>query len=139
MPSWLYLSVMDKELIKKWMDKKFLHKDYPEDKVEEVVGLYEEIEKWEMKARKKGGPFNEQFCADVYAIASIMTKEGSFKGKFKPEELYEEIKDTMKEYRKGKEGYSLYDESAVFCKVMDKHRKKVSPKKWGLFFLFVAV
>ena len=120
---------MDKELIKKWADKKFLHKDYPEDKVEELVELYEETEKWEMKVRKKGGPFNEQFCADVYAIASIMTKEGSFKGKFKPDELYEEIKNTMKEYRKGKEGYSLYDEAKVLGMVIEAHRKKVSPKK----------
>lgn len=120
---------MDKELIKKWTDKKFLHKDYPEDKVEEVVELYEEIEKWETKARRKGGPFNEQFCADVYAIASIMTKEGTFKGKFKPDELYEGMKTTMCEYRKGKEGYSLYDEVNVLGKVMDKHKKKTSPKK----------
>ena len=119
---------MDNELTIKWRKKNFLDKDYSEDKVEELVGLYEEIEKWETKARKKGEPFNEQFCADVYAIASIMTKEGSFKGKFKPDELYEEIKTTMCEYRKGKEWYSLYDEVNVLGKVMDKHKKKASPK-----------
>jgi hypothetical protein len=120
---------MDKELRQKWVDKKFLHNDYPEDKVEELLGLYEEIEKWELKVRKKGGPFNEQFCSDVYAIASITTKEGTFKGKFKPDELYEEIKTTMKEYRKGKEGYSLYDEAKVLGMVMDNHRKKTPTKK----------
>lgn len=120
---------MDNELTIKWRKKNFLDKDYPEDKVEELVGLYEEIEKWETKARKKGGPFNEQFCADVYAIADIMTKEGSFKGKFKPEELYNEMKTTMEAVRKGKEGYSLYDEVKVLSMVMDAHRKKTSPKK----------
>ena len=120
---------MDNNLKQKWIDKKFLDKNYPEDKVEELVGLYEEIEKWETKARKKGGPFNEQFCADVYAIANIMTEDGSFKGKFKPEELYEEMKTGMTALRKGKEGYSLYDENKVFCSVMDAHRKKTSPKK----------
>lgn len=119
---------MDNDLKQKWIDKKFLDKNYPEDKVEELVGLYEEIEKWETKARKKGSPFNEQFCADVYAIASIMTKEGSFKGKFKPDELYEEMKTGMAALRKGKEGYSIYDENKVFCMVMDAHRKKTTKK-----------
>lgn len=119
---------MDKELIKKWTDKRFIREGYPEDKVEELVSLYEEIEKWEAKARGNG-PFNEQFCSDIYAIASIMTKDGSFKGKFKPAELYEEIKMSMNGMRKGKEGYSLYDEAKVLGMVMEAHRKKVSPKK----------
>ena len=120
---------MSQELIEKWTKKKFLQKDCPVEIAEQLVVLYEEIEKWEKMARKKGGPFNEQFCADVYAIASITTKEGSFKGKFKPGGLYEEMKTTMQEYRKGKEGYSLYDEVKVLGMVIDKHKKKTSPKK----------
>ena len=120
---------MEIDLKEKWTNKKFLQKDYPEDKVVEVVNLYEEIEKWEKKTRKKCERFNEQFCADVYAIASIMTMEGSFKGKFKPDELYEELVDTMKTLRKGKETYSLYDEMKALGMVMDKHRKKTTTKK----------
>lgn len=115
---------MENDLRKKWADKKFLRPDYPDDKTNELVALYEEIEKWETKARKKDGPFNEQFCADVYAIAEIMTKEGSFKGKFKPDELYNEMKETMNNVRKGKKEYSLYDEVKVMGMVMDNHRKK---------------
>lgn len=115
---------MDNSLKQKWIEKKFLDRDYPEDKVEELLGLYEAIEKWETKASKKGGPFNLQFCSDIYAIASIMTRDGSFKGKFKPDELYVELVETMKTVRKGKDNYSIYDEAKVVGMVMDNHKKK---------------
>lgn len=106
-----------------------LSNDFPEDKLDMLNERYELSEKWEAERRKQGPPFNEQFCADVYAIAEMMTKDDSFKGKFSPEELYQEMCDTMKEMRKGKKDYSLYDEVKMVSKVMDKHRKKTATKK----------
>lgn len=104
----------------RWM----LPKDFPEDKLDLLNERYELVEKWEAKRRKQGYPFNEQFCADVYYIADSMTKDDSFKGKFNPEELYQEMCDTMNEMRKGKKDYSLYDEVKMVSKVMDNHKKK---------------
>ena len=109
----------------RWM----LPKDFPEDKLDLLNERYELVEKWEAKRRKQGYPFNEQFCADVYYIADSMTKDDSFKGKFNPEELYQEMCDTMNEMRKGKKDYSLYDEVKMVSKVMDNHRKKTATKK----------
>ena len=106
-----------------------LPKDFPEDKLDLLNERYEIAEKWEAGRRKQGPPFNEQFCADVYAIADMMTKDDSFKGKFDPEALYQEMCETMKEMRKGKKDYTLYDEVKMVGKVMENHRKKVSPKK----------
>ena len=103
----------------RWM----LPKDFPEDKIDLLNERFELAEKWEAKRRKQGPPFNEQFCADVYYIADSMTKDDSFKGKFNPEELYQEMCDTMNEMRKGKKDYSLYDEVKMVSKVMDNHRK----------------
>ena len=108
----------------KWI----LSNDFPEDKLDLLNERFELIEKWADKRRKQGYPFNEQFCADVYAIADMMTKDDSFKGKFNPEELYQEMCDTMNEMRKGKKDYSLYDEMKMLGKVMDNHRKKTSTK-----------
>lgn len=104
----------------RWM----LPKDFPEDKLDLLNERYELVEKWEAKRRKQGPPFNEQFCADVYYMADNMTKDDSFKGKFNPEELYQEMCNTMNEMRKGKKDYSLYDEVKMLGKVMDNHRKK---------------
>ena len=104
-----------------------LPKVFPEDKLELLNERYETVEKWEAKRRKQGGAFNEQFCVDVYTIASLMTKDDSFKGKFNPEELYTDMCETMTAMKKGKE-YSLYDEAKVLEKVMDKHRKKTATK-----------
>ena len=106
-----------------------LPKDFPEDKLDLLNERYEIAEKWEAKRRKQGPPFNEQFCADVYAIADTMTMDDSFKGKFDPEVLYQEMCEEMDILRKGKKDYTLYDEVKVVMKVKDKHRKKVSPKK----------
>ena len=106
-----------------------LPKDFPEDKLDLLNERYEIAEKWEAGRRKQGPPFNEQFCADVYAIADMMTKDDSFKGKFDPEALYQEMCETMKEMRKGKKDYTLYDEVKMVGKVMENHRKTVSPKK----------
>lgn len=106
-----------------------LPNDFPEDKLDLLNERYELAEKWEAERRKQGPPFNEQFCADVYAIADMMTKDDSFKGKFNPEELYQEMCDTMKEMRNGKKDYSLYDEVKMVSKVMDNHRKKTATKK----------
>lgn len=105
-----------------------LPKDFPEDKLDLLNERYELVEKWEAKRRKQGYPFNEQFCADVYYIADSMTKDDSFKGKFNPEELYQEMCDTMTEMRKGKKDYSLYDEMKMVSKVMDNHRKTTKNK-----------
>lgn len=99
-------------------------KDYPEDKLDLLRERFGVAEKWEEKRRKLGPPFNEQFCADVYGIAETMTRDDSFKGKFDPEQLYTELCETMKDKRKGKKDYSLYDEVSVISKVMDAHRKK---------------
>lgn len=104
-------------------------KDFPEDKIELLNERYEVAEKWEEKRRKQGSPFNEQFCADVYAIADMMTKDDSFKGKFNPEDLYNEMCETMNEMRKGKKEYSIYDEMKMLGKVMDNHKKKTATKK----------
>jgi hypothetical protein len=106
-----------------------LPKDFPDDKLELLNERYETTEKWEAKRRKQGGAFNEQFCADIYTIASLMTKDDSFKGKFNPEELYTEMCETMTEMRKGKKEYSLNDEVKMLSKVMDKHKKKTATKK----------
>ena len=105
-----------------------LAEDFPEDKLDLLNERYDTIEKWEEKRREQGPPFNEQFCADVYAIASIMTKDDSFKGKFNPDALYEEMCETMKTLRKGKESYSLFDEVKMFHQVMDNHRKTTKKK-----------
>ena len=106
-----------------------LPKDFPEDKVEVLIEYYKEIEKWGEKERSKRDAFNEQFYADLYNIIKNAFKVDSFKGKFKPGELYDEMCETMKEMRKGKEKYSLYDEAKMLQKVMDKHRKKTATKK----------
>ena len=54
----------------KWL----LPKDFPEDKLDLLNERYEIAEKWEAERRKQGPPFNEQFCADVYAIADMMNE-----------------------------------------------------------------
>lgn len=105
-----------------------LSKDFPEDKLDLLNERYDIIDKWVEKRRKQGPPFNEQFCADVYAIADMMTKDDSFNGKFDPEALYQELCNTMKEMRKGKKDYSLYDEVKMVTKVMDNHRKTIKKK-----------
>ena len=115
-----------------WRGRWVLPEDFPEENISVLSDRFDVAEKWEAKRRKQGPPFNEQFCADVYAIAFIMTKDNSFSGKFNPELLYQEMCDTMKEMRKGKKEYSLFDEANMLGKVMDKHKKKVSPKKWDL-------
>ena len=120
---------VEEKKIELFRGKWLLPKDFPEDKLDLLNERYEVIEKWEAKRRKQGPPFNEQFCADVYAIADMMTKDDSFKGKFNPEELYQEICDTMNETRKGKKEYSLFDEVKVVGMVKDKHRKKTATKK----------
>lgn len=119
---------VEEKKIELFRGKWLLPKDFPEDKLDLLNERYEVIEKWEAKRRKQGYPFNEQFCADVYAIADMMTKDDSFKGKFNPEELYQEMCDTMNEIRKGKKEYSLFDEVKVVGLVKDKHRK-VTKKK----------
>ena len=78
-----------------------LPKNFPEDKLELLNDRYEVTEKWEAKRRKQGPPFNERFCADVYAIARIMSRDDSFKGKFDPEALYQEMYETMRAMKKG--------------------------------------
>lgn len=121
--------VVEENKIEFFRGKWLLPKDFPEDKLDLLNERYEVIEKWEAKRRKQGPPFNEQFCADVYAIADMMTNDDSFKGKFNPEELYQEMCDTMNEVRKGKKDYSLFDEVKVVGLVKDKHRKKTATKK----------
>ena len=112
-----------------WRGRWVLPEDFPEENISVLSDRFDVAENWEAKRRKQGPPFNEKFCADVYAIAFIMTKDNSFSGKFNPELLYQEMCDTMKEMRKGKKEYSLFDEANMLGKVMDKHKKKVSPKK----------
>lgn len=104
-------------------------KDYPEDKLDLLKERFGVAEKWEEKRRKQGPPFNEQFCADVYGIAETMTRDDSFKGKFDPETLYQEMCEEMTKLRKGKKDYSLYDEVKVVMTVKDNHRKKTATKK----------
>lgn len=106
----------------RWM----LQKDFPDDKLDVLNERFELAEKWEAKKRKEGPPFNEQFCIDVYVITEMLTKDNSFKGKYNPGEIYDEMCETMKELRKGKKDYSLYDEAKVLGIVMEKHKKKTS-------------
>ncbi len=106
----------------RWM----LQKDFPDDKLDVLSERFELAEKWEAKKRKEGPPFNEQFCIDVYVITEMLTKDNSFKGKYNPGEIYDEMCETMKELRKGKKDYSLYDEAKVLGIVMEKHKKKTS-------------
>ena len=116
--------VVEEKKIEYFRGKWTLPKDFPEDKLDLLNERFELTEKWEAERRKQGPPFNEQFNADVYAIALMMTRDDSFKGKFNPEELYQEMCDTMDEMKKGKKYYSLYEETKMVSKVMDKHRKK---------------
>ena len=120
--------VKEKTLKDKWIEKGHLDRNYPEQFTDLVIERFEAVEKWEQKMRKQGPPFNEQFCADVYAIANIMSKNDSFKGKFNPGTLYDELREQMTELKKGKD-YSLYDEVKVLGKVMDNHKKKAATKK----------
>ena len=113
----------------KWRGRWPMPEGFSEEGLKLLDERYEITEKWEAGRRRQGPPFNEQFCADVYAIADMMTRDGSFKGKFNPEELYREMCDTMDEMRKGKKEYSLYDEVKMVEKVMDNHRKKTATKK----------
>ena len=103
-----------------------LNKDFPEENIATLNDRFEVAEKWEAKKRKEGPPFNEQFCVDVYVITEMLTKDNSFKGKYNPGEIYDEMCETMKELRKGKKDYSLYDEAKVLGIVMEKHKKKTS-------------
>jgi hypothetical protein len=121
--------VKEKTLKDKWIEKGHLDRNYPEEFTDLVIERFEAVEKWEQKMRKQGPPFNEQFCADVYAIASIMSKDDSFKGKFNPGALYDEMCETMAEMKKGKKEYSLYDEVKMLSNVMDNHKKKTATKK----------
>lgn len=99
-------------------------KNFPEEHFDLLNERFDIAEAWETERRKQGPPFNEQYCADVYFIAEHMTRDNSFKGKFDPEALYQEMCETMNEMRKGKKDYSLYDEVKMVGKVMDNHRKK---------------
>ena len=103
-----------------------LDKDFPEENIATLNERFEVTEKWEAKKRKEGPPFNEQFCVDVYVITEMLTMDNSFKGKYSPGEIYDEICETMKELRKGKKDYSIYDEAKVLGIVMEKHKKKTS-------------
>lgn len=114
----------EKPKIEKFREKWTLPKNFPEDKIDLLNERYDVLEKWEEKKRKQGPPFNEQFRADVYAIADITSADDSFNGKFDPDILYNEMCETMNELRKGKKDYSIYDEMKVLGRVMDKHRKK---------------
>lgn len=118
----------EKKPAERWRGRWSWPKDFPEEYFDLLNERYDVIERWEADRRKQGPPFNEQFCADVYAIADMMTRDGSFKGKFNPEEIYREMCDTMDGMRKGKEDYSLYDEVKMVGKVMDNHRKKTPSK-----------
>lgn len=120
--------IEEKSKIEYFRGRWTLSKDFPEDKLDLLNERYDIIDKWVEKRRKQGPPFNEQFCADVYAIADMMTKDDSFKGKFDPEALYCEMGETMKEMKKGKEEYSIYDEAKMLGKVMDNHRKTIKKK-----------
>ena len=119
---------MDTDLKKKWREIGHLDNNFPEEYVDDLLKKYETIEKWATKRRKQGPPFNEQFCAGVYAIASITGRDNSFKGKFNPEELYCEMCETMKTLRKGKPDYSLFDEGKMLGQVINNHRKKTPNK-----------
>ena len=107
-----------------WRGRWTRPKNFPEEYFGLLNERFDSAEAWEVKRRKQGPPFNEQFCADVYAIAIMMTRDDSFDGKFDPEELYQEMRETMNTMRKGKKDYSLYDEVKVVGMVMDNHRKK---------------
>ena len=119
---------MSEELKKKWKDKGFLKGDYPEENLDMLLERYEDIEKWGEKEQEKGREFNWQFYADLYALASMMSRDNSFKGKFKLGELYEEMCQTMNTMKKGKKEYSMNDESKMFQKVMDNHSKAIKKK-----------
>ena len=110
-------------VVEKWRGRWPLPENIPEEYMETLNERYNIAERWEAERRKQGQPFNEQFCADVYAIIDMMTRDNSFKGKFDPEVLYREMCETMDEMRRGKKDYSLYDEAKVLGKVMDKHRR----------------
>jgi hypothetical protein len=116
--------VEEKKVVERWRGRW----DYPEDFPEEYFDLlnerYDTTEKWEEKRREQGPPFNEQFCIDVYFIAETMTRDNSFMGKFKPDEIYEELCETMNTLKKGKKEYSVFDEVKAVGAVMDNHRKK---------------
>ena len=116
-------------VVEKWRGRWPLPENIPEEYMQALNERYDIAERWEVERRKQGPPFNEQFCADVYAIIDMTTRDNSFKGKFNPEELYQEMCDTMKEMKKGKKEYSLYDEMKVLGKVMNNHRKKTAIKK----------
>ena len=127
---------MENTLRKKWEEKGFAFLNFDDETLSTVLNYFEEIEKWEEKARKiaqkSNGPFNERYCADLYAIASMGAREGSFNGKFKPAELYEEIGTTLKELHPRKKDYTIFDESEAISEIIKKHskkQKKVSPKK----------
>lgn len=117
------------KVVERWRGRWPLPENIPEEYMETLNERYDIIEKWEAGRRKQGPPFNEQFCVDVYAIADMMTRDNSFKGKFNPEELYQEMCETMDEMRNGKKDYSLYDEMKVLGRVMNNHRKKTAIKK----------
>ena len=121
--------IIEDKKIELFRGKWVLRKDFPEDKLDVLNERFEAIEKWEEKRRKQGPPFNEQFCADIYYIAESMTADDSFKGKLKPEELYDEMCETMNAMRKGKKDYSLFDEVKMVGKVKDNHTKKTATKK----------
>jgi len=110
--------------IERWRGRWNYPKDFPEEYFDLLNERYDAAEKWEEKRRKQGPPFNEQFCIDVYFIAETMTRDNSFMGKFKPDEIYEELCETMNTMKKGKKEYSIFDEIKVVGKVMDNHRKK---------------
>lgn len=119
----------EEKKVELWRGRWTLPKDFPEEYIDLLNERYDIAEKWEAERRKQGPPFNEQFCADVYAIADMMTRDNSFKGKFDPEALYQEMYATMDKIKKGKKEYSLFDEVNMLGKVMDTHRKKTTNKK----------
>ena len=110
--------------IERWRGRWNYPKDFPEEYFDLLNERFEATEKWEEKMRKQGPPFNEQFCIDVYYIAETLTRDNSFKGKFNPDEIYNELYETMNTVRKGKKEYSIFDEVKVVGMVMDNHRKK---------------
>ena len=108
-----------------WRGRWMLPKDFPEEYLGLLNDRYDVAEKWEAERRKQGPPFNEQFCADVYAIADTITREPEiYDDTFDPEALYQEMCETMKAMKKGKKEYSLYDEVKMVGKVMENHKKK---------------
>lgn len=118
----------EKKPTERWRGRWSWPKDFPEEHFDLLNKRYDVIERWEADRRKQGSPFNEQFCADVYYIADAMTRDNSFDSEFNPEELYQEMCDTMKDMQKGKKDYSLYDEVKVVSNVMDNHRKTIKKK-----------